>query len=186
VKNYLVKFVTAALAGSILSVSGVASAGLINYEVILTADSDFTAFGGGLTGGEFYGTFSIDDVLVGSSAPVSDPGLTGSLLFFNFDIGGTTFSDATAAIFNNALRFEGGPLLDIKFALTNSNGDGLFIVTSFEDTSFWAAFDDSTQSAVIGNTFGVSVVFAEVPEPSSLAIFALGIMGLASRKFKKQ
>jgi len=26
----------------------------------------------------------------------------------------------------------------------------------------------------------------EVPEPSTLAIFALGIMGLASRRFKKQ
>lgn len=29
-------------------------------------------------------------------------------------------------------------------------------------------------------------VFAEVPEPSSLAIFALGMIGLASRRFKKQ
>ena len=29
-------------------------------------------------------------------------------------------------------------------------------------------------------------VFTDVPEPSTLAIFALGIMGLASRKFKKQ
>jgi hypothetical protein len=28
--------------------------------------------------------------------------------------------------------------------------------------------------------------FTEVPEPSSIAIFALGIMGLASRRFKKQ
>jgi hypothetical protein len=27
---------------------------------------------------------------------------------------------------------------------------------------------------------------AEVPEPSTLAIFALGLMGLASRRFKKQ
>lgn len=32
----------------------------------------------------------------------------------------------------------------------------------------------------------ISVVSAEVPEPSTLAIFALGMMGLASRRFKKQ
>jgi hypothetical protein len=179
------KILKAALAGLILSVSGFASAGLINYDVTLTADSDFTAFGGGLTGDEFYGTFSIDDSLVGGGI-VFDPGLTGSLLFLSFDIGGTIFSDATAINFGNGLRFAGGPLLDISFELINSNGDSLSIFTAFGGTSEWNAFEASTQSDVNGSTFGVSVVFTEVPEPSTLAFFALGIMGLASRKFKKQ
>jgi hypothetical protein len=33
---------------------------------------------------------------------------------------------------------------------------------------------------------GISLVQASVPEPSTLAIFALGMIGLASRRFKKQ
>jgi len=177
------KILKAAIAGLVLSVSCFANAGLINYDVILTADSDFTAFGGGLSGDEFYGTFSIDDSLVGGGI-VSDPALTGSLLFFNLNIAGTIFSDATAVNFNNALRFNNGPLLDISFDLTNSNGDSLNVFTAFEGTSRWSAFEASTQGEVSGNTFGVSVVFnkTSVPEPSTLAIFALGIMGLASRR----
>jgi len=42
----------------------------------------------------------------------------------------------------------------------------------------------------VNPTYGVALVRAasstSVPEPSTLAIFALGIMGLASRRFKKQ
>jgi hypothetical protein len=172
-----------ALAGLILCVSSSAYAALINYDVILTADSDFSAFGGGLAGDKFYGTFSIDDSLVGGGI-VFDPGLTGSLLFLDFNIAGTIFSDITALSFNNGLRFAGGPLLDISFNLENSNGDILNIFTAFEGTSNWSAYQASTDSNISGNTFGVSVVFnkATVPEPATLAIFALGIMGLSFRR----
>jgi len=48
---------------------------------------------------------------------------------------------------------------------------------------------NTTISGSLSNpTYGVALVrnVAEVPEPSTLAIFALGMMGLASRRFKKQ
>jgi hypothetical protein len=36
------------------------------------------------------------------------------------------------------------------------------------------------------NSHGIAMVAKEVPEPSTLAIFVLGMIGLASRRFKKQ
>jgi hypothetical protein len=38
----------------------------------------------------------------------------------------------------------------------------------------------------LGTDLNIPEANSEVPEPSTLAIFALGIIGLASRRFKKQ
>jgi hypothetical protein len=46
---------------------------------------------------------------------------------------------------------------------------------------------DILTSSNINSIYGVALVrVTEVPEPSTLAIFALGMIGLASRRFKKQ
>jgi hypothetical protein len=45
---------------------------------------------------------------------------------------------------------------------------------------------NSITQSLVNDISGVSFRSTSVPEPSTLAIFALGIMGLASRRFKKQ
>jgi hypothetical protein len=41
-------------------------------------------------------------------------------------------------------------------------------------------------SGILNSALGIVEIRTEVPEPSTLAIFALGMMGLASRRLKKQ
>lgn len=50
-----------------------------------------------------------------------------------------------------------------------------------------ASFSSNLPTGSSGNhTLAISESSAQVPEPSTLAIFALGMIGLASRRFKKQ
>ncbi|WP_340678896.1 PEP-CTERM sorting domain-containing protein, partial [Paraglaciecola sp.] len=186
------KYVKTAVVGLILMFSSLANASLINYDLVLTADSDFTSFGGGFAGDQFFGTFSIDESLV-NGVTVYDPNLTGSLLFMSIDIGGTIFSDVSTKIYSNGLRFMGGPLLDISFLLVNDNNDQLSVLTDFGGSSSWWAIEGATgDNSLGGNTFGFSVVFnksgasTDVPAPATLALFTLGLLGLAARRFKNQ
>lgn len=162
-----------------------ASATLINYEVELVSDTDSLAFGGSTADTSFVGTFSIDDSLVGTPTPIGDPGLTGSVLFFSFNIGGTLFTDSNVVNADNALRFAGGPLLDIVFQLELATGETLSIFTAFEGFAEWSA-EDVDNNLVGGDTFPTSVRFTEVPEPSILMLLSLGLLGIFNlRKTQK-
>jgi hypothetical protein len=61
------------------------------------------------------------------------------------------------------------PVSNADISVNGYADDGLGSVAG---TSFWFHFNEITTNAV--------------PEPSTLAIFALGIIGLASRRFKKE
>jgi len=71
----------------------------------------------------------------------------------------------------------------------NINGSNTFIGSSLagiganNGTYIWTW---GRNNAIDSLTVTVGTITNDVPEPSTLAIFALGIMGLASRKFKKQ
>lgn len=97
--------------------------------------------------------------------------------------------------------YEFDRTFDIISGFTGGTGSGTKILsltsTSFQFgiLKFSGAVNSLSQIATNANsgsaqamTFGVSVSNSStsVPEPSTLAIFALGIMGLASRRFKKQ
>ena len=56
--------------------------------------------------------------------------------------------------------------------------------TAIDSNATWIwtskAYDDNNVY------FSAAITATDVPEPSTLAIFALGLMGLVSRRFKKQ
>jgi hypothetical protein len=194
------KFLKAACAGLILSVSAFSNAGLITFNGT-ASDGDYTSLPGSYTEAGFTLTnnsgsnyfvdndFSTnlnswdDDVLEFNSLTSSQATLTadGNI---NFD-----FSSAFLGSFNSAasLTFEGffagGGSITQTLSL-GLNTRALFNFTGFNNLSslvisaptdgFYALMDDLTVSA------------SSVPEPSTLAIFALGIIGLASRRFKKK
>lgn len=79
---------------------------------------------------------------------------------------------------------------DISFSVTGLIGGSTnTIQQSFTDTTFMSGnvgFWTASQTARFGGLASApQAPSSSVPEPSTLAIFALGMMGLASRRFKK-
>ena len=117
-----------------------------------------------------------------------------SALLINFD---TTVS---------AFAFETNYYMGLGFTLQANNSDGTTSIESYtglnNTLNFFGFTSDKnvTSIEILGNgdggvgpnnfaldnfQFG-GVAHTQVPEPSTLAIFALGLIGLASRRFKKQ
>jgi hypothetical protein len=65
------------------------------------------------------------------------------------------------------------------------NNESIFSVNGLSNTAGSFGFYNASQERVRYNGFEEEVLI-DVPEPSTLAIFALGMIGLASRRFKKQ
>lgn len=172
------------------------TAAVLVYELTLATDAPYTAFGGGSAGDLIIGTFGFDDNLVGSPGLVSetraqptDPILSENSFFLGVDLHGTTFSTATAGtIQDNALRFDGGPLVDVFFDLTNTNGDRLQVRTDSDpppgesEVTFWLATEGSDGSSVGGEAVPIAVVFSLVPEPTTTALAALSALALCRRR----
>jgi len=95
------------------------------------------------------------------------------------------FSTATELLFNfegttSNWRWDASPLGEHwMFALQAQTGNGyVFLNHNFR-------IDEHSQTE--NGYTGIQVVaMTNIPEPSTLAIFALGMIGLASRRFKKQ
>ena len=190
-----IKMLKAALAGLVLSVSGFANAGLIAQEIEQTID-----------GQNFIFTLNADDYQVGTSSLLTID-VQGD---FNSGIGSLehieaiiiegvnygSFEHTSTESYNvvqgpslfNAYRFS----LDFTFDSATTN---LFLNDDILDISIYFAGKVNEQygwwTAVNGERSGpppyaaVSFAYSQVPEPSTLAIFALGIIGLATRRFLK-
>lgn len=79
-------------------------------------------------------------------------------------------------------RFEGSKLLGIgshsvELYFFENNGEASLEFTVADSSRVFTHFNDP---------LGATTLVTDVPEPTTLAIFALGLMGLASRRFKKQ
>lgn len=204
------KFVKAAVVGLVLSVSNFANAGMVydngvganngdsgyftsnvhSYRIyddfFLASDSKITDvfFQMGLTSGSFDGSFSfsIYNFIAGSSV--------GTQLYSQ-----TFNSSEYSASLNSLSSYPLGPFYDINFAIPE-----LALIAGTYELSFYGIGMDfripnvasgngfyQNTSFIAGNTpFALMDNSVKVPEPSALAIFALGLLGLAYRRSKKQ
>jgi hypothetical protein len=187
-----IKMLKAALAGLVLSVSGFANAGLIFSNVSYDASSISFTVEGDLSGYstpnqnfgfgiEYYG-----DVWAGVSTPASNS--WSSSIFDSFSISDNGFTGVWSGYNSDEPYSWSHYNGDLTGAVVSSKTITLTLGDNYLNTSalnphfdfIWGwAGDEQSNTVLHSHT-------TQVPEPSTLAIFALGIMGLASRKFKKQ
>jgi hypothetical protein len=205
-----IKMLKAAVAGLVLSVSGFANAGLIEFippndetgQVFSTNGNDIWSAGRGLVF-EMLSNETIDSLGVYHD-------LSNINLFYELSqvtsLTGAVTSGQTILRSGNALTTTNG-LNWIDFGIADlmlSAGNYYHLEFTFSgngNQNFFynngnAAFSEGSFINIEGTQAGNTSNFVmpalrvntttQVPEPSTLAIFALGIMGLASRRFKKQ
>lgn len=169
------------VAGVALVVSGMANAGLITVSQQLSGGPDETTLNFA------YDLSSVDwsqnqvtfaEWVIGST--IND---SAGDDFFEFE--GVSFGTSTFT-YSNGESSEGNYFFDVTSLvvseLLSSTIMNATIVTSDYD-GFW---DDSVTWYTKLNVTYENKFASEVPEPSTLAIFALGFIGLASRKLNKR
>ncbi len=197
------KILKAALAGLVLSVSSLANAGLVEFEDILSSGTFLYTSGPDTVDGMVFSysgtTYFMENFHTSDgNAPVNP---TGSLFTYeNYFItmnqdGGSSF---------NLNSFDAGIFLNTPNGMINVIGTydiGGNVTESFSiSPNAWNTFTFSnTWSNLASVSFQTTATYyiqydniafsnpsTDVPEPSTLAILALAMIGLASRRFKKQ
>lgn len=190
-----IKMLKAAFAGLILSVSGFANAGLIDVDFNGTIDGSGASIGGVASplNSAFTLSLSLDDTL----APAGTYGV--SSISFKTSVGtydtistwGSLQSTQNGGLISLLYNFEvnatGEHFLMNLNSLTNASFDNIqsWNNTTFSGDIIVRGVDNAANHLSGIHPYG-NTLTASVPEPSTLAIFALGVMGLAARRFKKK
>ena len=184
-RNYMmtIKMLKAAVAVLILSVGGFANAGLIEGDLY----SDHSGIQW-----EYVGSF---DLVNGPDWNGSTPynGIDAAILNFGtLSVGQFALSSNKMADYIDIADFE---VNHMAWYDSYAGRSGIFefsesvVANAAGGSTFDAVGDISafvSDSGNVGENYNHVFKSASVPEPSTLAIFALGIIGLASRRFKKQ
>ncbi len=188
-----IKILKAAIAGLILSIGGYANATLIDNDMYTTDSEsgldwlDWTA-ASGVTQTDALTTFESGGWRVANQNDVYE------LLNNFFD---TTFSNGSSrSISTGSLPDFSARFAQFKELFGSNNGTQVFGriegfgLIGVQSNYVFAGYIPSNYGS-INNTStrqGVALVrnTMQVPEPSTLVIFTLGIIGLASRRFKQQ
>ena len=172
------KMIKSALAGLVLSASGLANAGLITN-----------------------GDFSTNDLTGWTIVPTSDLANADSGYFFTFDndgFSGLSQDVATDSLYSYELSFDSKAHQisgnEMQFQIDGSSFD---VVTTTDWTTTTYNFMGTDSANILSFLFStdsgtgtwnfdnvsLTASLVEVPEPTTLVIFALGLMGLAARRF---
>ncbi|ARD45442.1 hypothetical protein A3Q33_14785 [Colwellia sp. PAMC 21821] len=186
-----IKMLKSALAGLVLSVSGFANAGLIVDDSV--GDGEWGTVFFNWTGG------TIDINGFGDGYATGLTGVGADDIFFTLlendgsDLSAFTGAFVTSNDDSNALGWDADGStsgLDSYISNFNLNAGSYLLTISHCCTAFSGSINDNSGMHQGTNDYRISfsdgATLTSVPEPSTLAIFALGIMGLASRRFKKQ
>jgi len=177
-----IKILKATLLSLALTISGVVQAGLI---LELSFDKEASDnINDGFSG---VGTIEFD----GSTGSVNIIDLDmivtmfGESLIFT-DIVGTAVLGIDGTVLSWIFEQDFEPISDEQWSIRSlqgypTNGPNIAGGCTITDTTVCSVTDSS-----YGTSTGVSFSTINVPEPSTFAIFALGMIGLASRRFKKQ
>jgi hypothetical protein len=200
------KFLKAAILGITVTLSNFANAGLITTTF---------AGGNGQSGNMFDLTIANNSLLLtGMDVNINDTTnieiytRIGGYSGFENNAAAWNLMDAASVIGNGA---NTASIFDFNnFVLAANTTYGIYVTTrtgemNYTNGSNSYSNSDLTLSAGIGKQYNSDTNFSgitfsprtwngtvrydvltSVPEPSTLAIFALGLMGLASRRFKKQ
>ncbi len=209
------KFLKTALVSTIIVVSSFANAGIITFNdrasydaytgggIIDDMESASTRAGSSLhtvASGDFSWTMSDYNCENGSGCGATFGGTVNNSLMmqsagddfiwtynngsFNFASGISSFGlqfgshrGDSAVILNG---FGSGTQVSGSFFGLATDDNSIFYTVLYAKSNGYGSFDDVTYSR------SNQLVPSDVPEPSTLAIFALGMIGLASRRFKKQ
>lgn len=206
-----IKMLKAAVTGLVLSVSTIANAGLIlDFEdlaissgtfdtagdrlssgFIFDSASDHTHLGNNSVSGNSGSTFLVLDGYKGSDSLNITQTTGGIFSVLSFDLGEFNPAGGLATSIDIIGTFVGGATINTTLTLdgilsvAGSNNFEKFNLgwNNLESISFSASAGSGDSYWAIDN---IDTSSTSVPEPSTLAIFALGIMGLVSRRLKNQ
>jgi hypothetical protein len=164
-----------------------ASGALVYYEVNLTTNAPYTAFGGGAAGEVFTGLVWFDDAVEPDEGPPGPTQILGrEQTLYDFSFHGSSFSRTTTAApdLDVAFLMLGGAIQDILFlSIANPAGDILYISTESGADSTWSVTEAATGDTVGGaSLLPASVQFAPIPEPAVWSLGALGSLLLLRRR----
>jgi hypothetical protein len=180
------------LAAMLLTTTSFANAALVTIEL------DWNGFASG--------TLTADESLINTGGTFSNLHLDPSTVFsiitpngtythgdleMRWNVEGTTALDLSTGseLFGQTLSTGDGFGMTNgsgKFHLFGNYGGPAFNTLNGCDGEFAICFNRTGQSPHYLSSAIVTQGSANVPEPTTLAIFALGFLGLASRRFKKQ
>jgi hypothetical protein len=183
------KFLHAAIAAVMLSVTclvNIASAGIITSD-----DFNYNANDAYFTGADLqwlrwdsHQNMTLDDAIAANASyRVATRSEVDTLMSAFFD---PWYEGAADEDRSDVMTVEVGMFRDLVGSLDNiTHGFIQDPIQRFGVTRFHKVIKNRTQRQAVPVS-AILVRATSVPEPSTLAIFALGIMGLASRRFKKQ
>ncbi|MDO6446499.1 PEP-CTERM sorting domain-containing protein [Colwellia sp. 1_MG-2023] len=208
-----IKMLKATLAGLILSLSGYASAGIITFNDRITFENYLSSFQTDGFDNFVTGTTQIslvrNDFTINSSNTTYQAdenycnGYNDSLSFTcnNDYLWNYATSSSSTILLNNSFNAIGFDFTQVHYSSTIQNLNVIYEGVTYLNTAaseqwgFFGIVDTSKDIASLqfnhnptymGMDNVTTGAYSQVPEPSTLAIFALGIIGLASRRFKKQ